>query len=101
MSNFRVGQKVVCVANDMFAGLLDEGRVYTVEAVVGPVLSYSIDGIGSRYALVLEEVENPCCDTGGFASLRFRPAVERGTEKGMSILRNLLNKAGKRVEVDA
>lgn len=95
--NFRVGQKVVCVETKYREEFLSEGAVYTIADVIGRRLAHSFDGAGYFTALVLDEVEN----INGFDARRFRPAIERGTESGMSILRNLLNKTDKPVEVDA
>jgi hypothetical protein len=101
MSNFRVGQKVVCVVDAMSSGVLQVGRVYTVERIVPPTLTLSFDGVGVRPGLVLCEVENPFPEGIGFNAHRFRPAVDRGTQKGMSILRELLNKQPQTVREEA
>lgn len=86
--NFRVGQKVVCV-NAVGSDSLRLGDVYTIESVFW-------NGIG----VTLVEAQ-PNKGHVGFRSDRFRPVIERGTDLGMSILRSLLNKTGKPVEVDA
>lgn len=108
--NFRVGQKVVCINdewNAFHAGIAISMGVRL--PIAGQV--YTLRGIevrGERTDLYLAEIVNPVieyADVGfaeqGFHYLRFRPVVERGTEKGMSILRDLLNKTGKPVEVVA
>lgn len=95
MCNFRVGQKVVYVDDGIdYLGEstnLSVGRVYTVEAIVPApmVVGLVVSGAYSWH------------HTKAYRSDRFRPVVERGTEKGMTILRNLLNKTGKPVKVDA
>lgn len=104
---FVVGQKVVCVNDEevpvaaipgaifLFFGLngLTRGCVYTVREVYQ-----------AEYSLVplvkVREIYRPDADDG-YSALRFRPLVERGTETGMSILRDLLNKTDKPVEVVA
>lgn len=110
MSNFRVGQKVVCldvpwpdytsqvVAKG--ARLPMTGNVYTVRWI-----GTARDG---HVYVRLDEIVNPVMEFPGwgpgeprFGARRFRPVVERGTEKGMSILRELLNKTDKSVEVAA
>lgn len=105
--NFRVGQKVVCVNDEnlpylalrgpdfFIQGLhgLTRGAVYTVREV------YSAPYCAT-HLVKLEEITRPAADDG-YSVARFRPVVEPGTEKGMSILRNILNKTDKPVEVDA
>lgn len=97
---FQVGQKVVCVVNTLFSDLLEEGTVYTIEGVTPEKMVLSFDGIRPHFGLVLREVQNPGPEDGSFNAARFRPVVERGTRKGMSILRNILNKTHKPVEVE-
>ena len=99
--NFRVGQKVVCIKGGSSSRTRGgwsphTGGIYTVRGIYdGP----------ERVDLHLEEYvhheRHPDGAELGWNAARFRPVVERGTEKGMSILRNLLNKTGKPVEVDA
>lgn len=107
MCNFRVGQKVACV-NDQWSGNgyersrgigcpLKAGSTYTVSGFC-VVDAFSMNGIFERVqCLLLAEVGHP--SGRGFDARRFRPVVERGTETGMSILRELLNKTDKPVEV--
>lgn len=97
MSNFRVGQKVVCI-NATGSAVLRKGHIYTVWETFGFVLPTGLGVEDTGISLV--EIE-PQTSHYGFAASRFRPAVEPGTETGMSILRELLNKADKPIEVDA
>ena len=96
---FRIGQKVVCVDDVPRAGfdgwhpdcdIPQKGSVYTVREIGLTV--YGDPG------LKLEEIR--CCvrssgnehvDTFYFAQ-RFRPVVERKTETGMAILREILDR---------
>jgi hypothetical protein len=111
--NFQVGQKVVCVDAkpwddevpadiDLIGDMdgLQEGAIYTIRGIMmSPTWLIPL--------VLLEEIDRPLSFVygrsfeSGFDPDRFRPVVERGTEKGMSILRNLLNKTDKPVEVDA
>lgn len=112
--NFQVGQKVVCVktGRDEPKGLRVieayikpvVGKIYTVREVV-------VGEIKSTVCILLEEIPdqrvsftfNGEINRGNilFEASGFRPIVERGTEKGMSILRNLLNKQNQPVREDA
>ena len=81
MTNFRVGQKVVCVdatPRDYPVCLVTEGKIYTIHSI-----------LGERRSVRLVEVTglNPFHD---FYADRFRPLVSRSTETGMAILRDLL-----------
>lgn len=93
MSNFRVGQKVVCV-DDCFPSthlaLPVRGAVYTVREIVP-------DWFPGRTALRLEEIINPetpwsdlTMSEVAFNARRFRPLVEKKTDTGMSILTQIL-----------
>ena len=115
MCNFHVGQKVVFVDDDIRGGIGRiprkqaekfgvkfpiRGRVFTVRRVF-------VCHIGI-VCILLAEINNAsaCANMGkksegGFDADRFRPIVSRGTEMGMSILRELLNKTDKSVEVIA
>lgn len=66
MSNFKVGQRVVCVDDVPRYNtpmILEKGRVYTVRAI----------GDGGEGLLLWELV---CPLTGGFYADRFRPIIE-------------------------
>lgn len=92
MSNFRVGQKVVCIDNDEWSHRLSLKAVYEVSAV------------GWEFGeLYIGLVETPTDDGRPlhWRACRFRPVVERGTDAGMSILRSLLNKADQPAREDA
>lgn len=79
MTNFRVGQKVVCVdARSKRLG----GAPLHAWPTEGQV--YTISGGYSKF-VYLSELGWPA-----FYADRFRPAVERGEETGMSILRKIL-----------
>ena len=101
--SFRVGQKVVRIGGvpktSIQATWPEFGKVYTIRA---------INDHGGDYVLLrLAEIDNSHLvpEHGsiepGFHYSQFRPVIDRGTEKGMSILRDLLNKMGKPVEVVA
>lgn len=88
MSNFRVGQKVVCVdAKPSFSRVpapFKEGDVLTVSAI-----TTGWSGHGLDTGLCFEEV--PCVGQcyNGYSARRFRPVVERKTD--ISIFRAMLN----------
>ena len=100
---FRIGQKVVCV-NDEIISELDKARgfnwlpgckpvrgaVYTVRATKA-----CCDGAPG---VLLDEIQNRYLRKGitykdaPYASIRFRPVIERKTETGMAILREILER---------
>ncbi|WPE22463.1 hypothetical protein [Shinella zoogloeoides] len=92
MNSFRVGMKVVCIDNHEWDHKLALGAVYEVSAV-GWELGEIYIGL----------VETPASGGGllHWRAYRFRPVVEPGTEKGMSILRELLNTQDQPVRADA
>ena len=90
MCSFRVGDKVVCVNARRYEHILTEGAVYTVSAVE--------PDMGDIY---LGLVETPNGTGLQWVYRRFRPATKGSTDKGMSILRGLLDKADKPVKVTA
>ena len=112
--SFRVGQKVVCVMNEGAAPdgyfpltpvtVPEVGTVYTVRQV-------SIGVVGRIPCVKLVEIPDQLVDVlvGNvikqgdvvFHAFIFRPVVDRGTEKGMSILRDLLNKQSQPARVEA
>jgi hypothetical protein len=97
--NFRVGQKVVAVKRPdlpVTSGKtkpIRHGAVLTIRAVQTAIRANGVEATG----LVFEEIRNDVVRTGigpwelDYDYRCFRPVVERGTEKGMSILRDLLN----------
>lgn len=111
---FQVGQKVVCVdtaargdgdisrqvAQRAGAKYPEEGITYTIREIFisrggsAAVLLAEINNLDASIA-VGEAIE------AGFAADRFRPVIERGTDAGMSILRDILTKTDKPVEVSA
>lgn len=107
--NFRVGQKVVGIKGHGVkptpnqAITIRANQVLTIRAIQSAKRSNGEEQIG----LLFEEIRNVSVPTIygqwelDYDARCFRPAVERGTDLGMSILRNLLNKTGKPVEVDA
>lgn len=92
MSNFRVGQKVVCI-NDV----PDPGRRFTdcippKRGMVYTVRDYVPSHYGNWTAIrLVEVVRRP--DNMGFRASRFRPLVERKTD--ISIFTAVLNKLEK------
>ncbi|MCJ8053835.1 hypothetical protein GB928_018420 [Shinella curvata] len=114
--NFRIGQKVVLVDDSVRVGdgIVPKARAtrlgakYPVKGCVYTVRDVRTTTISGEICLLLVELDNSHFVAAhgfkfepGFSAWRFRPAVERGTDLGMSILRSLLNKTGKPVEVDA
>ncbi len=89
--HFVVGQKVVCMVDDMFEGVLEKGRLYTVTAIVGPYIAYSFDGFSKRMGLELAELANPASSERAFNAARFRPVVDRKTD--ISCFKAMLNPA--------
>lgn len=99
---FRVGQKVVCVDDDpknhgnwtaptdleTLHGLT-RGHVYTVQ---------KIGSYRGAACVWIAEIQRPTPDTckqfgeAGFSSRRFRPVVEKSTDSGMAILREILDR---------
>ena len=80
MSNFRVGEKVVCVDADE-NWFLTQDAIYTIVGIL-PGNFRQCDG------LHLAEIAHP---SGlAFYASRFRPIVERKTDTGMAILQKLL-----------
>lgn len=113
--SFRVGQKVLCVDDTPLkppAGYTlvsklaapIKGTIYTVREIKPGIVS-------ERPCIQVEEIPNQIANvvssTGEYIveiiweASGFRPLVERGTEKGMSILRDLLNKQNQTVREDA
>lgn len=107
--NFRVGQKVVAIKRHGIeptpnqAITIRANQVLTIRAIKNAMRQNGEEQTG----LLFEEIRNISVFTTygqwelDYDARCFRPVVERGTEKGMSILRGLLNKTGKPVEVDA
>lgn len=95
--NFHVGQKVVCIdapgpKNDFERRLMifaQKGAVYTIRSMLP-----AGDEIGLRFF----EIRNPevfCFDVQqvlepAFRASLFRPLIERSTETGMAVLRQIL-----------
>lgn len=94
---FRVGQKVVCVDDSGW----ESWRASWLLPVTGT--TYTIRSIGHAYTnetqepcIRLEELRNREAQVPGqepnFRASRFRPLVERKTETGMAILREILDR---------
>lgn len=87
MSAFRIGQKVVCVDDAGWANYANSknrpyrGCTYTVASIDGEYIG-------------LEEVFpwQDGRDSSSYLASRFRPVVERKTETGMAILREILDR---------
>ncbi|MGX5719892.1 hypothetical protein [Shinella zoogloeoides] len=114
--NFRVGMKVTPIKieiSDYERGQHAEakkrgvvfpqhGSVYTIRDCYNAVRS---DGVEIAVVRLVEIKNDPAMKFAngkvgeiGFDARCFRPVVDRGTEKGMSILREILTKTGKPVE---
>ena len=94
---FRIGQKVVCVddsGHPSFAPVeVKKGCIYTISWVG----MHTHPAAGKIECLRLVEVARRACaiDPDGnmpFRATRFRPVVERKTETGMAILREILDR---------
>lgn len=92
MSNFRVGQKVVCVDDAesgeqypgviVFSGLdgLRNGVVYTIRSVfIDPFFNEPVVRLEEIYRRPLASYKGKQYE-GGFAPRRFRPVAERKTD---------------------
>jgi hypothetical protein len=88
VSNFRVGQKVVCVNDSMSAygvtSPLKKGSVYTVSDVM-----FGTSWRGPDTGLILVGVPCVAQFVRGYSASRFRPVVERKTD--ISIFKAMLN----------
>lgn len=86
-NNFRVGQKVVCVSEGWVVAIQGYGPLPMRFPIRGCI--YTVAGFydyGAKVGMYLEEFPRDST----FALHKFRPAVKRGEETGMSILRKLL-----------
>jgi len=92
MTNFRVGQKVVCI-NDTNAPSLEQGRVYTVTAVLDVLLGTRL---GTWEAGLVVAETSTVDGSIGFAVSRFRPVAERKTD--ISLFRAMLTPSKQKVE---
>lgn len=89
---YRVGQKVVCIKAQDYAGrdfVARKGGVYTISSIIECGLGY-ID-------FLFEEISNPY--GVGWCSENFRPAVDRMTDIGFA--HEILRKASKRERLPA
>lgn len=96
--NFRIGQKVVCVKRGQWSVVLygetvpEFGKIYTVRGF-DPYLD-----AGGSAGIFLEEIVNPphqyrnAYGEASFCVTKFRPVIERKTEVGMAILREILDR---------
>jgi len=90
MTNFHVGQKVVCVDVSRRQGAsqcyLVKGNIYTI-SFIGELR----DG---ETAVCVEEDPNPPVipGFGDWLASRFRPLVSKSTETGMAVLREILDR---------
>lgn len=98
---FKVGDKVVCVDDTSESTIswlksIKRGETYTVRWV-------GVRGKTGSICVRLEGVRrmNFSGEDVPLLASRFRPIVSRSTDKGMSILRGLLDKADKPVKVTA
>ena len=87
-NNFRVGQRVVCINDDWH----DEFRRETSGPNRGSVNTIAEIGYHPDWPYLVLLGLNGWSDPPYYSAAHFRPAVERGTEAGMAILRKLLNK---------
>lgn len=89
---FRIGQRVVCVDDGTpfptVSSPLTKGNVYTVRATDDRPHS---KGQAIALAEIRVEASAPLL-TGFFYSSRFRPVIERKTDTGMAILREILDR---------
>jgi hypothetical protein len=95
---FHIGQKVVCVDDtyehpnwSFVPNRPVAGEVYTIRG-------FSTDHEGNE-RLILEELNNPIIEwmvagfaEGSFPSRRFRPLLEKKTDTGMALLKEILER---------
>lgn len=105
MSNFRVGQKVVCVVHFDDRRILEHGWSIPVQGNVYTVRDKWLDHNGEP-GITLEEVVNPFTlfsdGAGGephFCATGFRPLVEKRTD--ISVFTRMLDRVPRRVPEDA
>lgn len=91
---FRVGQKVMCVDADCMDNILEGIPARIVEGAI-----YSVTWCGQwkgktcvRLAGIIRNREEPHYKNWPFAAYRFRPIVEKSTDAGMAILREILDR---------
>lgn len=73
MSNFRIGQKVVCVWNDRLEAVLVRRHVYTIARTGFGNLYENRRVVGQGPHVWLCEIANPKVRDGHFRAVRFRP----------------------------
>ena len=93
---FHIGQKVVCVdarETGIDRNVLTKGAVYTVRWI-GPRASThpTLPEMNTPLAIRLIEVPRRTHSDNPFSIARFRPVVEKSTESGMAILREILDR---------
>ncbi len=91
--NFRIGQKVVCVAPPPAGGWIGcvVGEIYTIR-------SMQVCPVEKQLGLRLHGITLPICSLGGegaFYATRFRPVVERKTD--ISIFVKMLHPSTQKV----
>lgn len=94
---FHVGQKVVCVDDDNPCSCgcsigIKSGNVYTVTAAFEGT---AWGGARKQKVFVAEDTPRIGWENGYLAS-RFRPVIERKTDAGMAILREVADDASKK-----
>jgi len=78
---FYVGQKVVCVEGSTLNYILEKGK------------SYTISDYGDFWGELLYDVAEIKTDIPhGWAARMFRPLIEKSTDTGMAILREILDR---------
>ena len=97
MTNFRVGQKVVCVAE--FSGRCP----HPIEPKVGDILTVRetfinppTGELGLRFTEIVNEIHHFYGVERGYKATRFRPVVERRTD--ISVFRAMLTPSKQKVE---
>lgn len=102
--NFRVGQKVVCVNdnNGPGVGSICRGhRVVSMTCKLENGVIYTVRSLGTCWqdgspGIRLHEIARPIASITGeelcFFAHRFRPVIEKSTDTGMAVLREILDR---------
>jgi len=113
MTMFRIGQKVVCVRNfpvgqevrystGARSNKIQIGSVYTIREV--DTRAVHLHGVACvRLVEVVNDVQQTTVGPWerGYPATSFRPVVERGSETGMAILREILERESHQDRVSA
>lgn len=82
----RYDGRVVKIGSDLSG--LHKGTIYTIDAIDLPYYP----SVSAAACLVLKEINRGHPVVRGFCSTRFRPIVEKSTDTGMAVLREILDR---------